>query len=157
MKKEIFVKLFCLTYFFNILLFTEAALANQTSSYLSLLKEMFTKVTLERNGKAIPLYYDKDFKLYSNGKIMNYEQFLKQHKAIFKTSIQYKVRYEEDTFIEQGMKISGRIFITTQSPNKPAHEIEVILIAEYKNNKLYRLWELTFPDWSQMTAFKNSS
>lgn len=157
MIKNIFERLFCLTCIFNILFFSESALANQAFHYVSLIKKMFAEVTLKKNGQAIPLYYDKDFKLYSNGKVMNYEDFLKQHEAIYKTPIQYKIRYEDETLIEQGNKVSGRLFITTQRPNEPAHEIEVILIAEYKNNKLYRLWELTYPDWSQMKAFKNLS
>ena len=154
---KIFVRLFCLAFVFNILFFPMIALAHQTLPYVSLLKEMFTKVTLEKNNKAIPLYYDKDFKLYTNGKTMDYEEFLKQHEAIYKTPIQYKIRYEDETLIEQGNKVAGRLFITTQRPNESAHEIEVILIAKYKNNKLYRVWELTYPDWSQLKAFKNLS
>jgi hypothetical protein len=41
-----------------------------------------------------------------------------------------------------------------QRPSEPAKKIEVILIAEYKDGKIYRLWELTYPDWSQLPAFK---
>ncbi len=58
------------------------------------------------------------------------------------------------TLLEQGNKVAGRLFITTKRPNEEAQEIEVMLIAEYKGNKLYRVWELTYPDWSKMKAFK---
>jgi|GEM_PF-1490214 len=141
----------CIFYFF---LIAQYAFADQPSHYVSLLKEMFTKVTLEKNDKAIPIYYSKDFKLYSNGKTENFGDFLRQHQAIYKTPIQYKIRYEDKTFIEQGNKVAGRLFITTQMPNEPSREIEVILIAEYRDNKLYRVWELTYPDWTKMKAFK---
>lgn len=86
---------------------------------------------------------------------MDFETFLKIHSEVYKTPIQYKVRYDEQSFVEQGNKVAGRLFITTKKPNESAHEIEVILIAEYKDNKLYRLWELTYPDWSKMKAFQN--
>ncbi|MBA3535826.1 MAG: hypothetical protein H0T84_04340 [Tatlockia sp.] len=118
---------------------------------------MFEKVTVEKNERAIPLYYDKDFELYSNGKKIGYDAFLKMHRDIYKTSIQYKVRYDEKTFFEQGNRVAGRLFITTEKPKESAREIEVILIAEYKDSKLYRLWELTYPDWSKMKAFEKSA
>jgi hypothetical protein len=50
--------------------------------------------------------------------------------------------------------VAGRLFITTQMPNEPTNKIEVILIAEYKKNKIWRLWELTYPDWSKFKNFK---
>lgn len=155
MKKHFFIKLFAAACIFQFLLTAKIAIADQPS-HITLLKEMFDKVTVEKNDKAIPLYYEKDFELYSNGKKMTYDEFLQLHRNIYKTSIQYKVRYDEETFVEQGNKIAGRLFITTTKPNEPAQEIEVILIAEYKDSKLYRLWELTYPDWSKMKAFQKS-
>lgn len=133
------------------------AFAYQAAPHILLLKKMFTKVTIEKNIKAIPLYYDKNFQLYSNGKTMNFNKFVQMHQAIYKTRIQYKIRYDEKTLIEQENKVAGRIFVTTKKPNEPAQEIEVLIIAEYKDNKLYRLWELTYPNWSQMKIFKETS
>lgn len=127
------------------------------TSHMTLLKEMFDKVTIEKNDQAIPLYYDKNFELYSNGKKMDFDAFLKMNRDVYKTSIQYKVRYDEETFVEQENRVAGRLFITTKKPNELVREIEVILIAEYKENKLYRLWELTYPDWSKMKAFQKNS
>lgn len=149
--KKIFL-LCLLNLFFS---FAQTAIADQ--SHITILREMFDKVTVEKNDRVIPLYYDKDFELYSNGKKMDFDAFLKIHRDIYKTSIQYKVRYDEKTFVEQGNRVAGRLFITTKKPNELAREIEVILIAEYKNNKLYRLWELTYPDWSKMKAFQKNS
>lgn len=153
MKKSLIFKIFYSVCIFQ-LLATRVVFADQQSHYILLLKEMFTKVTIEKNDKAIPVYYDKGFQLYSNGKIINFNQFLQQHHAIYQTPIQYKIRYDENTFIEKENKVAGRLFITTKKPNELAQEIEVILVAEYKDNKLYRLWELTYPDWAKMKAFK---
>lgn len=145
----------CLLNLFLFFGFAQTTIAGQ--SHITILKEMFNKVTVEKNNQAIPLYYDKDFELYSNGKKMDFDAFLKMHRDIYKTSIQYKVRYDEKTFVEQGDKVAGRLFITIKKPDELAREIEVILVAEYKGNKLYRLWELTYPDWSGMKAFQKNS
>jgi hypothetical protein len=152
MKKIIVL---CLLNLFVFFCFAQTVIAD--GSRVTILKEMFDKVTVGKNERAIPLYYDKDFKLFSNGTKMDFDAFLKMHRDIYKTSIQYKVRYDEKTFVEQGNRVGGRLFITTKRPNELAREIEVILIAEYKDNKLYRLWELTYPDWSKMKAFQKNS
>lgn len=154
MKKSFFTTLLNAACILQFALIPQLAFADQPSHYISLLKEMFTKTTIEKNAQAIPLYYSKDFVLHSNGKTIKFDDFLRQHQIIYKTSIQYKIRYDEKTLIEQGNKVAGRLFITTKNPNEAAHEIEVILVAEYQDNKLRELWELTYPDWSKMKAFQ---
>ena len=86
---------------------------------------------------------------------MDYETFLKSHQEHYATPIQYQVEYDEETLLEQGEKVAGRIWITTSRPNEPPKKIEVILIVPFKDNKIYRLWELTYPDWSKLAAFSN--
>jgi hypothetical protein len=151
MKKNFLIQLLCCAS-----LLSQTVFATPSTHYISLLKEMFTQVTVKKNDHAIPTYYDNDFELHSNGKTISFNEFLQMHQAIYKTPIQYSIRYDEPTLIEQGNKVAGRLFITTKKPNEPAREIEVILIAEYKNDKLYRLWELTYPDWSKMKAFQKN-
>jgi len=85
---------------------------------------------------------------------MNYDDFFNRHQKIYKTPIIYQIAYDEDTFVVQGEKLAGRIFITVQKPREKAKKLEVILIAQYKDKKLYRLWELTYPDWSKQSQFK---
>ena len=68
-------------------------------------------------------------------------------------TIQDKVRYDEDTWVSEKEKLSVRMYITVKKGDEPELELEVILIAQYKDNKIFRLWELTFPDWSQISTF----
>lgn len=150
-------KIFLLCFLTSFVFWGFAQTAKADQSHIIILKEMFDKVAVKKNARAIPLYYDKDFELYSNGNKMDFDAFLKMHHDIYKTSIQYKIRYDEETFVEQGNKVAGRLFITTKKPNELSREIEVILIAEYKGTKLYRLWELTYPDWSKMKTFQKNS
>lgn len=155
LKNNFFLKMARIMCILPFLIISQISIAAHQSR-VALLKEMFDKVTVEKNDKAIPLYYDNDFELYSNGNRMKYDAYLQMHKDIYKTSIQYKVRYDDKNFVEQGNRVAGRLFITTKKPNEQAREIEVIFIAEYKGNKLYRLWELTYPDWSKMKVFQKN-
>lgn len=123
-------------------------------SLIDLLKEMFAEMVIKKDAALIAHYYHPDFLLYTNGQEMDYQTFLTSHQEYYKTEISYEVAYDEPTLLEQEQKVAGRVYITTKRPNEAAKEIEVILIAEYKENKLYRLWELTYPDWSQLPAFE---
>ena len=122
--------------------------------YLEKLKEMFEEMVIKKNASLIPFYYHKDFVLYANDKKMMYEAYLKFHQEIYNTPIKYAIAYDEETLLEQGEKIAGRVWITTSLPNEVPKKIEVILIVAFKDNKIYRLWELTYPDWSKMPEFQ---
>lgn len=121
---------------------------------IMLLKEMFQKMVVEKNASLASFYYHPEFILYSNGKTMSFSEMDKFHQEVYKTPIQYAIAYDESTLLEQGNKVAGRIFITTSMPNEKPTEIEVILIVEYKEDKIYRAWELTYPNWIQMSEFK---
>ena len=124
--------------------------------YIAKLKEMFEKMVIKKDSTLIPHYYHQNFLLYTNDQLMNYDTFLKSHLEYYNTPIQYEVVYDDETLIEQENKVAGRIWITTTRPNEMPKKIEVILIAQFKDNKIYRLWELTYPDWSNLAAFKSS-
>lgn len=122
---------------------------------IQLLKEMFDKMVIEKNTSLIPEYYHSDFLLFTNGIQMDYTAFLKSHEEIYASPIQYQIEYDEETLLEKGNKISARLWITISKPHQNPTKIEVILIAEYKEGKIYRLWELTYPDWSQLPDFED--
>lgn len=121
--------------------------------YTHLLKEMFSEMVEQKKANLIPYYYHRDLMVYTNGKEFDYESFLKSHQDIYETPIQYEVAYNDETFVEDGEKVAGIVYITTSRPDEEPKEIEVILIAQYKENKIYRVWELTWPDWSKLPAF----
>jgi hypothetical protein len=110
------------------------------------LKEMFHEMVLRKDTSLIPYYYHPDFILYTNDQKTDYQAFLESHEKYYATPIKYEIEYDNETFLEQGDKIAGRVWITTTRPTETAKKIEVILI--------YRLWELTYPDWSKLPAFK---
>jgi len=121
---------------------------------IKLMKEMFEKMVIKKDASLISQYYHYEFLLTTNGEKVDYEKFLKDHETYYKTDIQYKIEYEEETLLESKNKVAGRIWITTKRPDEPANKLEVMLIAEYREGKIYRLWELVYPDWKQLPAFK---
>jgi hypothetical protein len=130
------------------------ALSQDKDMYIQLLKEMFAEMVVKKDASLIPKYYHEDFLLYTNGHEMDYKTFLESHEKYYATDIQYTVDYDEETFVEQRNKLAARIWITTTKPNEAPKKIEVLLIAEYRENKIYRIWELTHPDWSKLPSFQ---
>lgn len=120
-----------------------------------ILKEMFTEMVERKDVSLIPKYYHPDLLIYTNNKIISYDDFLKSHIEYYSKPIKYKVSYDDDTWIENDNKIAVRTFISiANNENQSVFNIEVILIAEFKDNRIYRLWELTYPDWSKESTFR---
>jgi hypothetical protein len=125
---------------------------------IQLLRNMFNDMVIKKDISVMPKYYAPDFKLYSNGMVMNYQQYYVGHKREYQTPIQYQVAYDSATIFESKHKVAARVFITTKRPHEAPTKIEVILIAAYNDkHKLERIWELTYPNWSRLKAFKSFS
>jgi hypothetical protein len=124
-----------------------------TNMSIKKLKEMFREMVIKKNASVISVYYHPDFLLYTNDQKIDYNDFLASHQQYYATPIQYSIEYDAETLFEQGDKVAARVWITTSRPNETSKKIEVILIAQFKNNKIYRVWELTYPDWSKLPAF----
>ncbi len=133
-----------------------AGVAN-ASDKVQLLKSMFHDMVIEKNISKMPQYYTKDFVLYSNGKSMSYQDFYQGHQKVYQTPIQYSFQYDDGAMLQSRDKLAARVFITTKVPGNDATKIEVILIAQYRGDKICRLWELTYPDWSKLKSFKSFS
>ena len=76
------------------------------------------------------------------------------HRDVYKTPIRYQVTFDDEAVIETGDRLAVRIFITIQTQDDPAREIEVLLIADFFERKIHRIWELTFPDWTNLDEFE---
>lgn len=123
--------------------------------YIKLLKEMFSEMVEKKNASLIPKYYHEAFELYANGQTQDYAYFLDFHEKVYQTEINYQVSYDENAFIEQDEKVAARVFFVISKTNELVRELEVILISEFKDNKIFRVWEVCYPDWRKMSEFKN--
>lgn len=129
----------------------------QNVSTRELLQEMFSEMVVKKDASLIAHYYHPDFILETNGQKQNYDAFAEGHRNVYATEVTYAIRYDDATWVESPESIAARVWIKTQRPNEAPVEFEVVLIATYLDRKIHRLWELTWPDWTQVKAFENYS
>lgn len=121
------------------------------------MQEMFAQMVERKDASLVDRYYDPEFVLYTNGQVQNLAEFRAGHERVYPTSITYQVEYDDEAWVETDERLAGRMWITTRRPDERANRIEVVFIATYRTGRIHRLWELTWPDWSQLAAFDNYS
>jgi hypothetical protein len=119
------------------------------------LRQMFDEMVVRKDATAIPRFYDPEFVMVSNGVVQEYEAFRASHEGVYDTDIMYAVEYDEEAWLEADDRVAARVWITTTRPYEKPTRIEVVLIATLRENRLLRLWELTWPNWSELPAFEN--
>jgi len=124
------------------------------TSTVQLLKEMFERMVVVKDASQLERYYDPGFQLVTNGTTQDYADFARGHVEVYRTAIAYAVRYDEQAWVQTEDRVGGRLWITTSRPGEEPTEIEVVLLATFVAGRLHRLWELTWPDWSQLGAFE---
>jgi hypothetical protein len=122
-----------------------------------LMQEMFSQMAEAKDISKVEKYYDPGFLLYTNGQVQDYAAFHAGHARVYPTGISYAVEYDNQAWVEAGDPLGGRMWITTKRPGEDATRIEVIFLAAYRQGRIHRLWELTWPDWSQLQAFETYS
>ncbi len=117
--------------------------------YRQLLDEMFRESVLKKDASKFEKYYAPDFVCFTNGKTMEYPEYLAFHEKVYTTPIQYEVRIEDETVVEDASGVGCRVFITTTMPGEKPRELELVIVAKFVGEKLHRLWEVCWPDWTQ--------
>ncbi|MFC6712669.1 nuclear transport factor 2 family protein [Branchiibius cervicis] len=120
-----------------------------------LLIEMFDRMVVAKDASLLEHYYDPGFRLATNGATQTYAEFAAGHETVYATAIGYDIRYDDAAWVEGADRVAGRVWITTTRPGEEPTEVEVVLIATLKDGRIHRLWELTWPDWSQLKAFES--
>ena len=122
---------------------------------VALLREMFERMVVAKNAELIEHYYDPDFVMYSDGLTQNFTEFRDSHREIYTTSIDYAIEYDEQAWVETADRVAGRVFITTSRSDEQPTRIEVILIAAYRDCRIHRVWETTWPSWRNVAALES--
>ena len=120
-----------------------------------LLVEMFDRMVVAKDKTLIARYYDPDFVMVSNGMTQDYEEFRASHEKVYETEIAYAVEYDDQAWVETDDRVAARLWITTSRPGEDPTRLELVLIATYRDGHMHRLWELTWPNWSDLPAFEN--
>jgi hypothetical protein len=124
---------------------------------VALLREMFEQMVIAKNVELAELYYDPEFLMYSDGLSQDFAEFRESHRKIYETAISYAVEYDEEAWVEAADKVAGRVWITTSRPGEQPTRIELVLIAAYRDGRIHRVWETTWPSWRNLDALENYS
>jgi hypothetical protein len=47
------------------------------------------------------------------------------------------------------------VWITTSRPGEQPTRIEVVLLAAFRNGRIHRIWETTWPSWRNVAALED--
>jgi hypothetical protein len=145
MKKIIFLFVCCISICF--------ANPSSPNKNIQLVKNMFTEFAEGLDINKLEIYYSKDFILESNGKSYSYEEYKNLEQQIYQKLKSLKVTHYHDIFACNN-KVVARMSIKLNFKQGDTHEFMVYLIASIKDNKISRLWELTYPAWSEQITPK---
>lgn len=120
---------------------------NKQSKNIQLVKDMFSQVSEARDMSKFDQFYSKDFVLVSNNKTYDYENYKKGQEDIFKVLQSLKVLSYDDIFAEND-KVVSRMSIKLTKKTGETHIFYLIAIIHVKDNKIDRVWEITYPTWS---------
>lgn len=121
---------------------------------VAVLREMFEQMVVAKDIAAADRFYDPSFVMYSNGVTQNFREFVASHRTVYDTAISYAIEYDEEAWVNGGDKVAGRVWITTTRPGERPTRIEVVLIAAFKEGRITRVWETTWPSWNELPAFE---
>ncbi len=116
-------------------------------------REMFDRMVVAKNEDLIEHYYHPEFIMYSDGLRQDFAEFAAGHRRIYATAISYDVTYDEEAWVEAADRVAGRMWITTARPGEAPTRIEIVVIAAYRDGRIHRVWETTWPSWRQLAAF----
>lgn len=112
-------------------------------------------MVVAKNGDLIEHYFHPDFVMCSDGLTQGFADFRDSHRKLYATSIAYAVEYDEEAWVEAADRVAGRVWITTSRPGEEPTRIEVVLIAAYRDGRIHRVWETTWPSWRNVGALEN--
>lgn len=122
---------------------------------IDLLREMFDRMVVAKNGDLIEHFFHQDFVMCSDGLTQDFADFRDSHRKLYATAIAYAVEYDEQAWVEAADRVAGRVWITTSRPGEEPTRIEVVLIAAYRDGRIHRVWETTWPSWRNVNALEN--
>jgi hypothetical protein len=124
---------------------------------VALLREMFVRMVIAKNIELAEHYYHPDFLMNSDGLSQDFAAFRESHRKLYETAIGYAVEYDEEAWVEAADKVAGRVWITTSRPGEQPTRIELVLIAAYRDGRIHRVWETSWPSWRNVDALENYS
>ncbi len=119
----------------------------QENANVALIREMWAEYAEKLDNSKFDIYFSRNFQLVDNNELENYEKFKNEQEVIYKKLKSLKVISTDDLFAKND-KVVGRVAIKLSSKNGRAQTYHIIFIAEIKDNKIEKIWEVTYPNWN---------
>lgn len=111
---------------------------------IALVRRLFDSAN-RLDAQAIDELLAPEFQMYSNDVQWDFKTFKDYHVDSYKTRKSIDIDYE-DIFC-RGDRVAARVTIKIADHNGEDKEFMVILIAQIADDRIHRLWEVTFPHW----------
>jgi len=147
MIKQFLFFIFALCLFFRMSDAWAEENASLENKNILIVKNMFSEFAEKKDINKLDLYYTKSFVLESNGKKYDYTEYKNLEGKIYRDLKSLTVKKYDDIF-SSGNKVVARMKIKLIKNTGQEHEFYVFLIALIKDAKIDKIWELTYPSWS---------
>jgi ketosteroid isomerase-like protein len=111
-----------------------------------IVRNMFKEFAEGLDVSKLDKYYSHDFILESNTVTYDYQTYKNLETNIYKTLKSLHVQYED--IFSTANKVTARMKITLTHKDGKVNDFYVILIARLHEGKIDRIWEITYPSWS---------
>lgn len=111
---------------------------------IELVKRLFDSAS-RLDASAIDELFTREFQMYSNDVQWDFQTFKDYHIESYKSRKAINVRYD-DIFCKAD-RVAARVNIDLVDLNDATKQFQVILIAQILDDRIHRLWEVTFPHW----------
>ena len=120
----------------------------------ALLVEMFDRMVVAKDKAAIPRYYDPEFVMVSNGITAGVRGVPTATRRC--TTPRSRMRWSTTTSPGSRPTTGSRSASGSPRPDRASlpRRLELVLIAAYREGRILRVWELTWPNWADLPAFE---
>lgn len=123
-----------------------SASTTQENNNIALIKELFTEYAEKLDSSKLDHYFSKNFVLVSNNEKDNYDTFKKEQTLLFNNLKSFKLLSIDD-LIAKDNKVVGRVSMKLTPKSGEPQIYYDMFIAEIKNQKIEKMWEVLYPSW----------
>lgn len=111
---------------------------------IQLVRDMFDSA-IRMDADAIDHQLSREFEMVSNDVTWDFQTYKDFHVETYKHRRGIEITIA-DIFCK-GDRVAARVEIRLLEADGSAKDLQVMLIVQIKDDRIYRLWELTFPHW----------
>jgi predicted ester cyclase len=117
----------------------------QENANIELIRAVFSSAE-QLDPHAVDHQFTDDFEMFSNDVHWDLQTYKQYHVESYENRKQIQVDILD--IFGQADRVAGRVSITLMDLQDNKREFQVMFIAQIKDGRVFRLWELTYPHWN---------